>query len=396
MKQPFWIVNSILLVLLLLAFGFMFFTQQQIPARANFEPDPVELPKKDVSKIDLTKIYANDLFDTYQPALPPPPPIEEIPAPTAVPMPPKPTSIDVHQAPKTPLFREPLKVTLRGIIIARDDAENIAILEDTGTTKQTSNYRVGQQIEDAELIRILKNKVIFVRSNGQQETLYISQKEAEKDQRVLSPSTWGAIVQAKGPTHYLLDPKAFLGYIPSLAQFIDAFNLITAYNKGENIGVKIGSLPDTSLPRALGLQAGDIITTINSISTQTTDDKFEIYKKIVAMQENDIIEVAITRNNSSLVLTYSLTNLTTEIEPSLVITNTAKPAEQIIPADIFGKQKSPEQLEAEKIKLLHERKKFAPTLDEIKLKEKELMLEKGSRRNKNVLYNSVGGTDEKN
>lgn len=71
MKHPFWLVNVLLFLIFLTILGFMFISRQKPPASVSLAPKAeIKLPKKAVSKIDLSKIYTNDLFETYQPPAP--------------------------------------------------------------------------------------------------------------------------------------------------------------------------------------------------------------------------------------------------------------------------------------------------------------------------------------
>ncbi len=362
MKHPLWLVNDFLFILFLMIICFMFISRQKVPTSVSLIPrGEIKLPKKAVSKIDLSKIYTNDLFETYQA---PEPKVEEIPKIT-MPEPPTPKPVKVPLA-LPARFLEPLQITLKGIIALADEVENIALIQDT-KTNATKNYKSGDKIEDAQIIRILSNKIILVRSNGQQETLYVSQYDAELDQQRHRPTSWSTIVQKKEEDNYLVDPTAFLKLIPNLAEFIDVFNLITVYKKGKSIGCRVGMLPQKSLPLALGLQTGDIIEEINAIPATTTDSRFEIYQKVTALQLGDTIEVKLMRNNDEFIITYTLQQLE---EPTL------SPAPS-------GLEKSMQEIEAEKVELLRQQHQFAPTLEQIRMQQKRDMVNYSNRNRRN-------------
>ncbi len=370
MKHPFWLVNDLLLVLLLLVIGFVIISQQKTPARISLiSTAEIKLPKKAVSKIDLSKIYANDLFETYQP----PAPKEEIDIPKiAMPEPPMPKPVKVPLA-LPAKFLEPLQVTLKGVITFSDEIENIAIIQDTKSAA-TKNYKVGDKIEDAQLIRILNNKIILVRSNGQQETLYVNQYDAELDQQLQWRNNWSSVIQKKGENNYVIDPYAFVQSISNLAELIDKLNLITVYKKGKSIGCRVGNLQQKSIGFALGLQPGDIIEFINTIPATTTDFRYEIYQKVLAMELGDIIEINLLRNQEEVILTYTLQQLEESYASA---------------PSVLGKEKSAQELQAEKVELLRQQQNFAPTLEQLKMQQKRDIVNYGnhSRRNLNVLLN---------
>ncbi len=371
MKHPFWLVNDILFIVFITIVGFMFISQQKVPTPVPLTSKmEIKLPKKAVSKIDLSKIYINDLFETYKPqelkeeekevqkiTMPEPPTPQPVKVPLALP----------------PKFLEPLQIVLKGIITLSDESENIAIIQDSKNSI-TKNYIVGDRIDDAQLIRIFTNKIILVRSNGQQETLYVNQYDAEIDQQMQSRANWSSVVQKKGPFDYLVDPRAFIQSIPNLAELIETLNLFTVYKKGQSIGCRIGTLQPKTIGIALGLQTGDIIESINAIPATTTDSRFEIYQKIISMDLGSTIEVTLLRNQQEINITYTLQQL----EEPTVETQT-----------ILGKEKSLQEIEAEKIDLLRKQKQFAPTLDQLKMQQKREMVNYGNRdrRNLNMLLN---------
>ena len=59
-----------------------------------------------------------------------------------------------------------VEIEIQGI-----DIRNMKLLPD----------KTGDVIEDAQLMRIFSNKVVLVRSNGQQEVLYLREKDAKTD-----------------------------------------------------------------------------------------------------------------------------------------------------------------------------------------------------------------------
>lgn len=46
-------------------------------------------------------------------------------------------------------------------------------------TNQEGTFKVGDTVQDAQLIRIFSNKIILLRNNGQQEVLYLREQDAK-------------------------------------------------------------------------------------------------------------------------------------------------------------------------------------------------------------------------
>jgi type II secretory pathway component PulC len=366
MRHPFWILNSSLLGILIFILIFIFFSRQPLPSRVPFEPNSdIKLPKKELSKIDINKIFTNDLFNTYKA------PIQEIKiekikvAPT--PPPPKPVQ---PSAPLPAKFLDPLGVELKGIMVSYDEDLNRAIIKDkkSGTTK---NYKSGDMIEDAQLIRILNKKIILIRSNGQQETIYISKKDAEVEKLLSSQSNWQETVQKIDDITFGVDPHVFVARVRNLAQFIDMLNLTTVYRQGKGVGTRVGKLSENSLGLALGLQQGDIIEFVDGIEATDTAKRYQIYQNIINLSLGDSVTITLHRGQKPITLTYTLKELERTVE-------TKKSPEQEIHKALIG-QKTDEEIKQEQIKILEEKERLAPTLYELEKREKKDMLERASR-----------------
>jgi type II secretion system protein C len=354
MKHPLWILNIILLILVLFAFGFMFISRQKPKARAEIEPTgPIQPLKGEVVKINISKIYENDLFDTYKKEYPTHEPIGIIP----MPEPPSPKSPVIPPIP-APQFIEPLNISLKGIIIMlNDDAHNRAIIADNKTNKEAT-YRVGQMIEDAQVIQILSNKVILLRSNGQQEVIYLREKDAQRDPVYVSIDNWEDVIQKISENEFTVSPREFVARIPNLGQFIDTLDLITVYKQGTSFGCRVGNLAEKSLGKELGLQTGDIITSVNNIPALDTKQRFEIYKIISEMNQGDSITATLLRGGQEITITYILKDFKpAKVEGAPTVTS--------------------QDIREEQLKILHQKHKFAPTLKQIRDNERKNMLHKG-------------------
>ena len=363
MRHPLWILNSSLLVLLLLALGFIFFSRQSPPSREELEPDaPVKTIKKEISKVNIAKIYENDLFGTYKKEFPAPAGPEGV---EALPEPPAPRQVSVPALPK-PKFLDPLDITLKGIIVlVHNDSKNRAIIADNKTNKELT-YKVGSAIEDAQLIRILSNKVIFLRSNGQQEVLYLREKDAELDPVYTIIDNWDGIIQKEAENEFAIDVQKFLFRVNNLAQFIDLLDLTTVYKKGRSIGVRVGKTENSTLAQKLGLENGDIITTVQNIPADTTENRFRIYKTIVAMREEETIRTEVQRSGNKIVIRYTLQAMLKKEEKK-----EGEKEEQPV------KLITAETLKKEKMRTLRQKHKFAPTLRDIRKQERRNMLLRG-------------------
>ena len=357
-KHPFWIANSSLLIFVILASMFAFFSRVRLPRRVNIAVEmPVHGKTKEEFEINISKIYENDLFGTFyreipvyqQPKynleIPPAPPVQE----PIVPKIPE------------PIFLEPLNITLKGIIVVgRDEQKNRVIIADNKTDREQT-YKTGDTLEDAQLIRIFNNKVLFLRSNGQQEVLYLKEYDAKRDPTYAMLDDWHDVIRPTGTYSYEISTPVFVTRVINLAQFIDMLGLSTAYEKGVSIGCRIGNIAKNSLGLNLGFVTGDIVTSINELPATTTANRLEIYKQVTHLKEGDIITVDLIRRGMPLKLEFKLN------EFNKIATEAT--------------EKSPTQSQEEELKykkeLLEKKHTFAPTINELRQRERKSMIEHG-------------------
>ncbi len=302
-QPPIWIINSTLFIFFICMLIFVGLTRYKLPARTSLVANYIQsTPLKDVSKIDISRIYRNDLFNTYKDIPAQEEKVEE--KKLLLPTPPAPQA-PVPVQPRPVQFLEPLSVTLKGIMYSSDERSNRAIIEET-KSKSEKLYKVGDTIEDSEIVRIYYNKVMVIRSNGQQETLFVSSQDAQKDSAYKQEVVWQKIIQQKSPTEFMIDKQQFTDEIKNLAEFIDMLDITTAFKKGKIIGCRIGVLKPQSVGPALGLLPNDIILTIADIPTTTTNDRVEIFTKIKNMSPNEPVAIKILRNGNEIIQSYSL------------------------------------------------------------------------------------------
>ncbi len=364
MNRPLWILNSFLLLCIFFTLIFILFSRPAVPLKKSIEISESGQPLKESElKISTKKIYEHDLFGTYEKEMPTPQEQDLI---GPMPQPPMPKMVAIPEPPK-PEFFDPLNITLKGItVVLNNSAKNRAIIADNKTNTERI-YKEGDAIEDAQLVRILNNKVIFLRSNGQQEVLYLREKDAQADPSYKATGEWQEVVQKIGENMFLVNADLFVQRVNNLAHFIDIFDITTLYKKGASIGVRIGHPEDDAFAQSLGLQTGDLITAINGIPTTSTANRVAIYKKITSMNEDDTVIVTAQRNNEEIMLHYTLQDFRPVKEADTSIESTTQATLR------------PERLKQEQKKILEEKYKFAPTAQDIREQERRNMLQQGRR-----------------
>lgn len=365
MKSPLWILNSTLLFSIVGMLLYFFLSPTPIPRQPSIEVQPiVEITEKEVPKINVKRIYEeNDLFNTYQ-KTPPQPTISKTQREVKpIPRPPQEKELTLPSEPVAQ-FLEPLNISLNGIIYTGNTSTNQAIIADTQTTKE-SRYSVGDKIFDAYVLRILKNGIIILRSNGQQETIYVSKAEAQKALETLQNKTWQNIIKKEDNTHYSIDSSKFVEKVTNLSQFIEMLDLTTVFKKGEPLGIRIGKTSEQSLGNALGVIPGDIIKTIDGISPDSTKNRVIIYDSIKDKTEGQAILVEVLRNHETIKFEYLLEKLDNNIKP--------------LSSSTIKKEDLNSSVTPKNLTRLQEKYAFNPLAKTIKRHDKQNMLKYGAK-----------------
>ena len=304
MKSPLWMVNAIFALFLCLLFVLMLILKKPIIKRTSISPQEPATPlAQEVSKINPVRIYESDLFRTFVRAQPLQQEVAVEDQPIVPPAPPLPKTF-VKKQRAMPEFLAPLEVELKGIIYNSNSVYSRAIIMDR-KTKQEKLHKIGDTLEDAHLIFIGKNKAMFIRSNGQQETLFVSAEAAQKDP-MYAPHNVSTAVERIDEHDFIVNADQFLKEVNNVAQFLDNLDITTAFDKGQIIGCRVGKMLPKSIGPALGLQYADIITSVNGVPATDTSSRVKIYKQIEQAENNQQISAVIQRGGAQLTMNYAL------------------------------------------------------------------------------------------
>jgi len=397
MKSPLWIFNNIILIFLIIIFIYISYSWRdlytnvklypmKIQLRTEFDIQPEVIKAKDVQIIEK-----RDIFNTYKPQTEFKPPRHKI-LPPVMPSPPK-DKEPLKEEEDQIKFLDPLPIKISGIIYSSNELKSYVTLINNNT-KKSETYSQGDKIMDAYIIRILPNKIILIRSNGQQETVFTSEEEALKELNYLKDISWDNVVAKLEDNLYSINLEEFKLKVNSLAQLIDMLDATTSYKNGVPIGIKIGNINSSSIGYHLGLVNGDIILKINNIEPTNSQNRIDIYENIVnsVYDENFIVEVEIIRDGKKFVNNYfiedasfllknfkaDIEHIKDDIEIDKELSNISMA--DISPKDFDKKLKNEKELnnlmdEQEEIKTM-----LQDTINQIKDKDKKAMRNYGAKR----------------
>lgn len=306
MRQPIWIINSSILALLILLEGIVYVFHVTIPRKVSLRPSSIEqVVTSSLPTVDIKSIYEDDIFNTY---VSPIPSVDSIIKNQIPEIPSAPVTLQVNiPAIEQPTFVAPLDVALKGVMFLADDQLNSVAIIQSNASKTETNYRVGEFIEDAQVLKMFADKVLVIRSNGQQEMLYLREDDAAKDLQMEDVSiVQPGVVFALQKGVYAVNVAKFTESITNLGQFIDALELITVYSQGKASGCRVGASGDQSLAYALGLQEGDIVEQVDGTAVSDLSSRVTIYDSITEKTVGETILMTVRRDGQEAVVTYHL------------------------------------------------------------------------------------------
>jgi general secretion pathway protein C len=202
-----------------------------------------------------------------------------------------------------------LNCTLIGTIL-NEDGESWAIIQDNQTHRQ-DRYPVGSMVSGAKVMMILRNKVVL-NIDGRDELLVMgiekirtSTPEEENADTFTAPRK-EPVRPARGVLkneglNYTISRDLVRQSVNNMAQLMSAVRMTPYLKDGRPEGFRLTQIKDDSLFKAMGLQNGDILTSINGQSILAAEDVMRAYG---AIKEGNSFTVSIMRNNRSTTLNY--------------------------------------------------------------------------------------------
>ncbi|MBL4587997.1 hypothetical protein JKY79_01490 [Candidatus Babeliales bacterium] len=313
MIQQLQVLNS-LLTMIAVTVSALYFLLLQVPPRGLLKTEiTVETLSSAAKRPVIVQefIFQNDLFETFSPIEPSLRAQNQIQT--------MPTfqwgAINIPSEQKTTEMLPALSIILNGIVLASDIDNSIAIISDE-TLKERVLY-VGDQVKDAFLAKIMKNKIILFRSNGQQETFFLR----KEDESILTPEEpageWKKIIISAGESEFQIDSEQFVKKIPSLGTFIEMFGFVPVTTIEGFVGIQCEEAKKIKALQAFGLNARDLITSINDIMFTDQGKILKAYEEIVATKEGGTIAVKLQRKDQEVIITYNIKKIMSDALISL-------------------------------------------------------------------------------
>ena len=184
-----------------------------------------------------------------------------------------------------------LKLVLLGTVCSNSNFA-FAVIEDTDKRKQDL-FRTGDTVASAEVIKILKGKVIL-RVDGRDEILSIKESgTGERAYKKPVSSQKGKITVSKTDID-----DAF----KNMSQMLTQVRIRPYFSAGKPDGFMVSRIKQGSLFQKMGLKNGDVIQGVNDSPIGSADDMLGLYK---GLQSGSEVTLNIKRRGKQETLKYT-------------------------------------------------------------------------------------------
>jgi type II secretion system protein C len=211
---------------------------------------------------------------------------------------------EISKAPASPVidFVDPLPITLNGIIGSSTLERSICIIADENDKEAT--YKIGDRIKDGTIIKILRDRVVVLRLNGQIETFFLH--EVGIPQVATDLSTF---VTPIADNKFRIDTEKFKHKIVNLGGFLDHFDMVPFVgDDGKVIGIVVTDKDPKSFASLLGFKENDLILSIDGIGLTSNKDRLKAYDQIVNKSDNSEFFIEFERDSNRLNNSYLLSS----------------------------------------------------------------------------------------
>jgi general secretion pathway protein C len=202
-----------------------------------------------------------------------------------------------------------LNCTLIGTILG-EEGESWAIIQDNQTNRQ-DRYPVGSMVSGAKVVMILRNKVVL-NLDGRDELLVMgiekirtSKPEAERAVAPVAPRKdlprQPREALRTEALNYTISRDLIQHSTRNIVQLMSAVRLTPYVKDGRPQGFRLTQIKEDSLFKAMGLQNGDILTSINGQDILSAEDMIKAYG---AVKDGHSFSARIVRNNQPRTLNY--------------------------------------------------------------------------------------------
>ncbi len=192
-----------------------------------------------------------------------------------------------------------LDLKLLGTVAGGNQEEAYAVIEDK-RKKEQSLYQVGQSVQGAKVLKILRQKVVL-NYNGEDQVLemdFLSDASLPQNENTVSTDISKL---SPVPTVVNLTRLAIDNSIKDINQLMNQAKIRPHFDNGNPDGLLLFGIKPESLFSTMQLKNGDIIKGINGEKLQSVDDALKLYQ---SLKEASDVNLQIKRHGRTEEINY--------------------------------------------------------------------------------------------
>ena len=193
-----------------------------------------------------------------------------------------------------------LKLKLRGTISGSEDTAR-AVVEDASGKGQFL-VKVGDAIQDAVVVMILKGKIVL-QVSGREELLEMDQWTSGLSATPLSSSSLTPAQVDDRQQVISVKRSQIDDAIKDINQLMKQVRIIPNFNQGKPDGLTISGITQDSFFSQIGLRSGDILSGVDGKAIESVDDALKLY---TGMKSSSRLKLQLKRGGREEVIDYAI------------------------------------------------------------------------------------------
>jgi general secretion pathway protein C len=198
-----------------------------------------------------------------------------------------------------PVALKVLGLKLVGTVVGEDAAANLAIIDDPSTRKQDL-YREGDQVGQALVKKILRNKVVLDTGKGDE---VLSMEPEEKAGSSLAQQQPFTSLPPTPADSDELTREEIESALPEYRNLMQQIRVRPHFEAGKPGGFMIYNIDPGSIYAKMGLENGDVIKSVNGQPIETTQQALDFYN---SLKEGGAVTLEIKRGESTRELRFAI------------------------------------------------------------------------------------------
>ena len=191
-----------------------------------------------------------------------------------------------------------LNCSLVGTII-NDGGASSAIIRDNRGGRE-DRYTVGDKVQGAEVVMILRNKVVLD-IDGKKELLIMGIEKIRAEQREADRN---AGKTPKGAVETYNVSKDFVKQsVNNIAEIMSSVRVKPHFKDGKPAGFQVTNIQSDSILKTMGFQDGDIIRSVNGREIRTAEDVMRLYN---TLKDSNFFGIGLIRNKQPQTLNFKV------------------------------------------------------------------------------------------